>query len=470
MTTAYERWSILADRQSVGDALTEEENAFLDEYAAVDPVAQAERALFSELDSLDFDTDELRNRALADAAVRAAVEGVAAAVRPAQAERKGARWLVWGVGSVAAAAAGFALYSRSPGPAAPSALSTIEYVTGAVSVAGERVGKGAGVAVGSDVVAIAGPACVAVEPRIHACLASDSKIRLSAAGGHQRRLDLLAGRVAIALDPLPKGERLSVVANGVWSTAVGTAFSVELLADGSVQTIVHEGKVSVGGERGGEIVDSHKIGLAHGVDVRVEPPLPHAKVETPDWVALGKVATREIEGPTAEVASAEIPPAPMAEAPARPSRVTSSGAAPRPRTQPVAEEPAPAAEPADTAASLLARARQALRDQRWADAAASYRKLVDGFPSTPEAHMVLVPLAKLEVDRLGQPTVALRDLDAYLAQGGSLALEARIAKARAYRALGRTSDEAAAIDEVLAAPTGGLEIEQLRERRKQIGR
>jgi hypothetical protein len=465
MTTAYERWALLSERESIGDALTEEEQTFLEEYAAADPVAQAERALFGELGSLDFGADDLRDRALADAAVRSALEG---AVPATGAQRKGARWLWWGVGSVAAAAAGFAVYARSPAPAAPSALSTVEYVTGAVSVAGERVGKGAGVSLGSDVVAIAGPACVAIEPRIHACLSSDATIRLSAVGGQKRRIDLLAGRVSVALDPLPKGERLSVVANGVWSTAVGTAFSVELLADGSVQTIVHEGKVAVGAENGGELVDGHKIGLAHGTEVRVDPPRPHAEVETPDWAALGKVATRSIEGPTAEVAAAPAVVVPAPVAAIEPSHV--AHAPQHPRTAPVVEEPAPATVPADTAASLLAQARQALRDQRWTEAAASYRKLVDGFPSAPEAHMVLVPLAKLELDRLGQPSVALRDLDAYLAQGGSLALEARIAKARAYRALGRTSDEAATIDEVLAAHSGGLEIEQLRARRQEIGR
>src|SRR5581483_7156068 len=98
----------------------------------------------------------------------------------------------------------------------------------------------------------------------------------------------------------------------------------------------------------------------------------------------------------------------------------------------------------------------------------SSRQLIDPFPAAPEAHTVLVSLAKLELDRLGQPAAALQHLDAYLAHGGPLALEAKLAKVKAYRLLGRSTDEAAAIDDVLASHPSGLEVDELRKRREQL--
>ncbi|HEX4339606.1 MAG TPA: hypothetical protein VH062_27050 [Polyangiaceae bacterium] len=475
MTTAYDRWAELAERDSLGEALTADERGFLEEYAANDPVAAAELELFESLSLFDDADDEAADTALAARAVASALmaEKAAERIAPVTPLRRG-RWLVWGIGSAAAAAAAFAVFARSPAVVAPVAIggSVIEYVAAAVQVGGQRVDKGAHAAVGSDVAAVGGAACVAVEPHIHACLADGAHVRLTAVGNGKRRLDLLAGRVAVALDPLPPNERLSVVANGVWSTAVGTAFTVELLADGSVRTVVHEGKVAVGAEGSTDIVNGHKIGLTTGGTVVVDPPVPHAGLETADWVALAQVAGRPIEGPTAEVAFAPVAPAaegavaqePVAEAKAAHVAHVADGHKAAP--EPVA---AVAAAPDVTAASLLAAARQALREQRWSDASTAYRQLVDGFSATPEAHTVLVPLAKLELDRLGQPAVALRDLNTYLDRGGPLVLEAKLARVKAYRLLGRASDEAAAIDDVLASHPSGLEAEQLRQRRSELG-
>jgi tetratricopeptide (TPR) repeat protein len=474
MTTAYDRWAALAERESVGDALLPEERAFLQEYPATDPLAATELALFDSLASLGVGTtlDTATDHALADRAVQQALSG--SSRQPTELAARGrhkTRWLVWGIASAAAAAAAVAVFVRSPsGLQPPAGGSIIEYVAAQVQVAGQGVSAGAHADVGSEVVALGGPACVAVEPHIHACLADGAKLRLSAVGQGKRRLDLLAGRVAMALDPLPPAERLSVVANGVWSTAVGTAFTVELLADGSVRTVVHEGKVAVGSESATDVVDFHKIGLTTGGGaVQVEPPTAHATLETADWVALARVAKRSIEGPTAEFAVAPSQAegavaVPQPETIARHAHLAPPAAAHAPKAE--AEEAAPEA----TSASLLAAARQALREQRWSDAGGSYRKLIDTFPSTPEAHTVLVSLAKLELDRLGQPAAALQHLDAYLGHGGPLALEAKLAKVKAYRLLGRRSEEAAAIDDVLAANPSGLEVDQLRKRREELAR
>jgi hypothetical protein len=459
MTSSYERWEALSDREAIGEALTDEERAFMAEFAATDPRAQAELLLFASLAPVALADDGARDRALAEAAVQRALSGNVKALP------RGPRWLLWGAGTAAAAAAAFVAFSGStPKPASPVAVSIVETAAGSAQIDGEHAAVGARVPMGATVSAAGGPVCVAVEPRIHACLAAGTTVRLSHVAEAKRRLDLLSGRVAVALDPLPKGERFSVVANGTWSTAVGTAYSVELLADGAVRTIVHEGKVAVGAEGSTDQVSGHKIGLVRGADFRIEPPEPHAATETPEWAALGKVATRSIEGPTADfpaVPEEAVAAAPAADTQKPPSSTAVGHAAPA-----RAQEEAPTTP--DTPASLLAAARQSLREQHWADAASAYRRLVQSFPASPEARTVLVPLAQLEVDRLGQPSAALQDLDAYLAHGGSLALEARLAKIRVYRAMGRTSDEASAIEEVLAAHPNSLDAQGMRDRLSQL--
>ncbi len=460
MTSPYDRWAALADREATGEQLTLAEQTFLREHAEADPVASAEARLWEAFASLGGSCDELGDQALARAAVRAALS------ERGRASRVLRRRVLWAAGATAAAAAvALALpgVSRRPGIAAAVGASVVEYVGGEVTAAGKRVDKGARVAAGTEIEARSGPACIAVEPKIHACLAGGAKVRLSQVGGRERRIDLLRGRVAMALYPLPPEQQLSVVAAGVWSSAVGTAFTVELEPDGTVRTVVHEGKVAVRAEHGAEIIGAHKIGLSRGGDVRVDALASHEVTETAEWVALGSVAERSIEGAMAEVAALPARGALPEPEPTR-APAPSIGKVGSSSKQPTESVPAAPATPA----TLLAAARQALRDQRWSDAAGSSRELSTAFPEAPEAHTVLVPLANLELDRLGQAALALKHLDAYLATGGSLAVEARLTKIRAYRALGSESEEAAAIDEFLSAHPSSLEASKLRERREAL--
>lgn len=454
--SSYDRWTELADRDAVGEQLTADETEFLRSYRDSDPAALLETKVWDSFAALEGAGDELGDRALADAAVRAVLGG-------AKKQPTGRRaWLITAVGGTLAAAAAVALFilRQSPG------VSVVEYVAASATAAGARVERGAHLDVGTEIEATSGPACVAVEPKIHACLAAGAKVRLSQVGVAERRVDLLAGRVAIALDPLPKGQRFSVVAGGVWSTAVGTAFTVELLPGGVVETIVHEGKVAVGAEHGAAVVPAHQVALSQGPATRITPLTAHERTETPDWVALGSVAHRSIEGAPLAVKVAPVPVPPVeAEALVEPA----PPAPPSSRVGAVQHAPAPQKTAASSAGELLGVARQALRDQKWSDAAAAYRQIVSGFGSSPEAHTVLVPLANLELGRLGQPAAALEHLDAYLAIGGPLAMEARLARIHAFRALGRSSDEARAIDEFLAAHPSSLEAARLRERRSSLG-
>jgi hypothetical protein len=450
MTTEYERWADLSDREATGERLTDADREFLERFAREDELARAEAELWDEMANLDTAGDEASAIRIADRAVEV--------VSKKAPSRTGGTWM-WAVGGVVAAAAAGALFIASSRGERPSAL--LELSLGDVSVAGARVEMGARIGAGKEVTIARGAACLALESKMHACFREGSVVKLSNLGAPQRRLDLVSGRVDVALAPLPQGERFSIVANGTWSTAVGTAYSVEVLANGAVETIVHEGKVRVGGENSGDLVIAHKIGLSQG-GVKVEDLGDHARTETADWKALSQVAERSIEAP---IPVAETPAADTAEAPASPEPGVATG--------PAKIEPPRAApktiEPPASAAELLALARQALREKRWADAAASYRSIVGTFPSSPEAHTVLVPLANLEVDRLGQAAQGLKHLDAYLSTGGPLVVEARLAKIRAFRSLGRTLDEASAIDEFLAAHPKSLEAESLKQRRQSLG-
>jgi len=450
MTEEYERWAELADRAAIGEALSSSDEEFLRAFAESDPLARAETDVWQAF--FELDTDEMT-----DSDVARAERAVFAVQGAAQSARRSRRTLVWGMAGGLAAAAAVALLVRSADHGAPVAQgpSVVEYLQGTARVDGAVVEKGAHLAMGSEVVAAGGPVCVAVEPHIHACLASGARVRLSQVGTAVRHVDLVEGRVAIALDPLPRGERFSVVANGVWSTAVGTAFTVEIVRlAGTVRTVVHEGKVAVGAEQGGSLVVAHKIGLGRPDGVSVETLLDHAPTETPEWAALASIANRSVEGPKAE-APVEPAETPKAEAPAEPAPETAAPAVSG-RSHTITKVATA------TASDLLSDARQALRDQRWADAAAAYQNLIKAYPSTPEAHTAVVPLAKLQIDRLGQPAAALPSLEAYIAGGGSLVTEAQLARIRALAALGRKADEARAIDEFLAAHPSSLEADKLR--------
>jgi len=140
--------------------------------------------------------------------------------------------------------------------------------------------------------------------------------------------------------------------------------------------------------------------------------------------------------------------------------------APVPPPAPSAEEAesAPAAAP-ESPTGLFSAARQALREQRWSDAASAYRSLIANFPGSAEARTALVPLAKLELDRIGQPQAALEHLNAYIGGGGPLGVEAKLTRIRAYRSLGRAAEEARAIDEFLVEHPNSLDAASLRTRR-----
>src|ERR1041385_3323461 len=395
--TEYERWADLSDREATGEMLSEAEREFLERFASEDDLARAESALWNELANLDAASDDAPAQVIADRAV---------AMVSKKARHPSSRTWFWLAGGAVAAAAAVAVFVSGRGAGGGRSGAVLELALGQVRASGASVERGERIGVGTEVTVADGPACVRLEPKMHACLADGSVVKLTSFGVSQRRLDLLSGRVDVALAPLAPGEHFSVVANGVWSTAVGTAFSVEVLAGGGTETIVHEGKVRVGAEHAGDLVIAHKIGLSGG-GVKVEDLGDHTRTETADWKALAQVAERTVEAPIAPPEAAR----PSVEAPTL--EPEPSAAIESPRTDPVRRAAPKVVEAeSDTASAvdLLAQARQALRDKRWGDAATSYRSIIGTYPSSPEAHTVLVPLANLEVDRLGQAAAGLKHL------------------------------------------------------------
>jgi predicted Zn-dependent protease len=118
---------------------------------------------------------------------------------------------------------------------------------------------------------------------------------------------------------------------------------------------------------------------------------------------------------------------------------------------------------------MLTEARRLMRRNRFAEAAERYEALRAAYPDSPEAQAVLVSLAELQLDQLAQPGEALRNLNLYLRQGGgTLAEEARQARIRALRQLGRRAGEAEAIAEFLYEHPRSFEAAALRARLAEL--
>jgi hypothetical protein len=114
---------------------------------------------------------------------------------------------------------------------------------------------------------------------------------------------------------------------------------------------------------------------------------------------------------------------------------------------------------------LLRRARQAVRAGHFSEAARSYENLVNSYAGSDEAQAALVLLGQLRLTRLNDPHGALEALNSYLRTGGSLEIEAQIARIDALHALKRSAEETTAIDDFLQQHPRSFEAKALRARR-----
>ncbi|MGD8862350.1 MAG: tetratricopeptide repeat protein [Myxococcales bacterium] len=543
--TQHRRWVALMERQDRGETLSAEERAFCERFAAEDPFAREESALLSELAQLDG-PPTADTRTLVDGALRRLADQRDAAERAYESEALGAlrerprpSRAMWALGAAALAAVATALLmvsgrggKESP-PAtehgAPAARVELVYSSGEVSVDGHAATDVHELLDESSVVRVdEGEACVAMDPDIDLCLGAHSRMRFARTQSAWRRLDLLAGEVAVQLAEQPEGHRLSIVSDGVWSTAVGTAFTVRLDPESGVQTTVLDGKVRVGHGGGEEhLVAAHQrarvrngeasvsaisrtdespewalleptgmwdspmtaslrvSGAPSGAELRLDgEPLGRAPLSALIPVGAHRLEVVQHERPALRrelfaaagqeiridlsqpAAAAAAAPQADGETPAEPADAEAPGAA----TRPLAENPEPDRPRQPSATEMLMQARQHMQQGRFEEAARRYRALRSAHPDSREARTVLVSLAQLDL-RLGRPEAALRGLDRYLSRGrGALAEEARHTRIRALRTLGRPDAEAEAIRDFLRRHPESFHAAGLEQRLERLTR
>ncbi len=104
--------------------------------------------------------------------------------------------------------------------------------------------------------------------------------------------------------------------------------------------------------------------------------------------------------------------------------------------------------------------------QSWPDAAIAYRRALTLHGDDPDAVVILVSLAQIELKHLHEPEQSLSHFKAYIARNphGALAAEALAGTAAAYRALGRTDDEARTLRELIASFPSDVNAQTANER------
>jgi hypothetical protein len=529
------------DKKAMGELLADEELAFCERYPSGHPACRRELELWTELADLDV-APNAESKALVDATLARLAAEADAAEQDEVSELKsvgrvpGFVWMSGAAALLAVAAAVLLMPHKrgndpsAGGSAAPLSRVELVYAAGDVWVDGVPVnGSSMLLAEGSLLEVGRGSACVAMDPEINVCTAEQSRLRLSRTHSAWRRLDLESGEVAVQLAPQPEGFRLSVVADGVWSTAVGTAFSVQRDPVHGVQTTVLNGKVRVGSDGGSEqMVAAHE--RSHVKNGQSKVSAISRSDESPDWALLrpaklwsnpvsstlevrglpagaeislddqviggaplsslvpagmhkldvlweGRVvATRDFVSEVGQLTAISFEgqaldarPADGATPALEPETPQTKMAPPSARRSLEIKPEAQPASAAPTASDMLAQARQLMRAERFDEAAAQYQALRLAYPTSLEARTVLVSLAELQLDRLGQPQDALVSLERYLSGGsGSLVEEARRVRIRGLRALGDREHETAAIEEFLRAHPKSFQAAALRNRLTEL--
>lgn len=520
LESQYRRWTELMDRRAGGDPLSDDEEAFCQRFTAQHPAAAREEALLAELADLDA-TPTAESRALVDATLARMADDTAKAERAELSRLRSnvnvrvprAAWLVAGALAAAAVALVIALpHKRVAKPPVianavyvppPAARVELVYASGDVRVNGVQLTQGSAVllAEGSRVSVGAGAAaCLAMDPDIDVCARSESELLLSRMHSPSRRVDLLRGKVGVQLAPQPPGYQFSIVAADVWSTAVGTAFTVSNERDQAVRTTVMNGKVRVGTDSAHEqLVAAHQRSDVHGNQALIA--AVGRSEESSEWALLRPAAlwhnlvsstlvvhgepasaevvlddqaigvaplatlipagghrlqvraqgrvllSRELTSEVGQIATVEYAPAASNSEPAlerEPAGKTHARSVRRSAGR--HEEPAQVEQ--TSAAEMLREAHRLMRNRSFDDAARQYESLRATYPEAPEASAVLVSLAELQLDRLGRPALALAGVNEYLAgRSTALAEEAEQVRIRALRALGEPEREAAAIED-----------------------
>ncbi|HEY6878188.1 MAG TPA: hypothetical protein VI299_09215 [Polyangiales bacterium] len=463
MTAPCQAWASLSDRESLGEALREDERAFLVQHAASCSACAAENAVWDDLRGL---------------------------MEPApKVKREPRRWPVF---VLAAASVLLSFISDRAGEREPqerARLVAAEVLTKAtvsqarsLEVDGELAQVGDDVPVGAALFARGGVACLHVEPGVRVCAREGSSFRMASLG-NERRIELRSGKLEAELDPQPAGTSFGVLTRDGVSIAVGTAFSVELPPNGPAITRVIHGTVLVRNRSGAEQrVTAHQMTRVDvptevrpleeespGVRlVESEPPSVIAEPVRASARAVGLEPVKVPEPSTVSLESVKAPPAPVAEQPGPVAE----------QPGPVAAQPGPAAEPRvresfenekePTAFELLTKAREERARGDVEAALASYRTLLARHAESAEAQAARVPYGEMLLSRR-DAFAALHVFDQYLERGGALAEEASFGRVRALRALGQRYAEAKALSAFLQAYPNSPLSPALEARRRELG-
>ena len=587
MDREYARYCKLMDRLATGETLTQTERAFCARVEAHHPACQPELQFLSELEDMDAPTGDAA-RQLVTATMAAIDEGalegpdaheshrheqLAARLRRTRHKRilggaaaiAAAALAVWVTGTVGTPEGSDTANNPSAAAPGPPRVELV-YASGNARIDGtpwmDAVKQSALLRQRQRIQVTTGTACFVLDPDINVCLGAHGDMSLTEIDGAHRRLTLHRGRVSLALSTQPPNSSLTVVANGVESTAVGTVFSVAAQEDGHVQTTVLEGKVRVMSAGQSELVSAHK---RHQVDARGRRTEPLSRRdEAPEWAALQSTrlwrdrlaGTLTIGGSPARATvwldgkrigrtplSSLVPAgvhklmvrqggnllldeivdlqaghsrsfsyngSPVGRA-ARSAReqdgagagdgsdaprrahasVAGAQSTARARTTPngkrthaenVSRSRRRLRETGRAATSregrrgvpspgqLLSEARRLMLAGQFDRAAQTYEAVRREHPGTPEARTVLVPLAELQLDRLGKPVAALGLVETYLKSGGALSHEARYLRVRTLARLGRWRAERSAIEALLANHPNSFHAKRLQRRLAQLDR
>jgi ferric-dicitrate binding protein FerR (iron transport regulator) len=485
-------WIDISDREAIGEIITEEERRFQRAHEATCQSCADEAAVWRSLDGAALES-VLDDRALEQvlSAARAPRGQAETSLRRAAAGRRKPAVIGAAVGALALAAAVAMMARRphlAPSPAdiadnAPApAVDMPEMVPSlppAIAPAAEaRIASGTS------------PTCRMISPGATACLGAGSEVTTARLVSPRRLLDLVHGRVVVSLAPQAPGTSFGVATPAGTVTAVGTIFSVEILANGDTVARCERGEVVVQATG-----SSAQQRLLAGEQLRIGDPRPVAALTIHDRKRDLALLTYREDRPSgrgeksAEVAEREERSSARNEK-AEPSRGLGESArsvndAPRaadpaPNMVAPVATPAPAATPTARAAEpgarapvrdLLGRAR-ALRSQgSFREAADAYRAAYQSDPHGAEGRTALVALGGLLLSELNDPAGALAAFDGYLSeQKGGLAQEAEFGRIRALRALGRYDSEKAAIQSFLVAHPEGPDAQVLRRRLESMGK
>lgn len=416
-------------------------------------------------------------------------------------------WALAGL-AIAAAAAAVALAWKpaiapkstqppSAGLSFPLVRSELVLAAGQVKVDARPAIVGQGpLVVGQHVTTQRGRACVVIDPQIDVCLAAETEIALESLAEPDLRVRVVRGTAVASLAPRARGHTFSLLSGAVSATARGTVFAVAQ-AEAGPSVVVMEGKVSVAdGTRDVGLVAPHSrwrkgVGPTQGevstIGRSEEAQLLTVIAPRQLWQekSLGMVEITGGAWTDASIGGLGPLPLPLtAFVPVGSRHLALLGAAgdalaaeidvvagqtrhvDGARLRPSAAATVSAAPPVnsgESAASLLDRARRELARGGAKAALPLYQRLLAQYPKSAEAATVVVTVGQLELDQRA-PARALSAFDGYLKRGGPLAPEALAGKIRALRALGKSAQERAAIEQYLVSYPNGFEAPALRRR------